>query len=168
MRIGLLRHGIAIDRDAPGAPSESQRHLTERGIQRTTMACAALPRLDFAPSKILSSPWLRARQTAELAATAVDLSTSDIQFHDELLWDAEPTALASVLAALQDTHSQVLCVGHAPHLDDFIAYMTGAPEAFTALKKAGLAVLDADSPGHGDSTLVALYPPRILRSVGAC
>ena len=59
MRIVLLRHGIAIDRDHPDCPPDPERFLTSEGQQRTRRAVKGLRRLDVRPDLVLSSPWTR-------------------------------------------------------------------------------------------------------------
>jgi phosphohistidine phosphatase len=164
MLIYLLRHGIAIDRTDPESPPEAQRFLTEKGLERTRLATQGLATLGTKPDKVLTSPFVRARQTAEIALESLALDSSLLVETDALLWDAEPSLLASELASLTDV-AQVLCAGHAPHLDRFIAHLIGSPLPFTELKKSAVAVLETDFEEPGDAHLLALYPPRTLRAL---
>lgn len=165
MRVYLLRHGIAIDRDHPESPSEAERHLTREGIFRTRAAARGMAWLDISPGRVLSSPWLRARQTAEICIGELDLGRDALVFSEALLWDADPRQLIEELKALKKEES-VLCVGHAPHLDQVIAFLVGSRAPFTSLKKAGLACLEFDPAVEGTATLLALYPPKVLRALG--
>ena len=58
---------------------------------------------------------------------------------------------------------QVMCTGHAPHMDEFIAHATGTRRSFTALKKAGVACIEFEEMTPGAGVLIALYPPRVFR-----
>ena len=68
MRLYLMRHGIAIDREDPDCPEETQRYLTAKGTQRTRSAAHGLADLGVKPAGLLTSPYIRAVQTAEIVA----------------------------------------------------------------------------------------------------
>lgn len=162
MLLYLLRHGIAIDRDHPDSPPEEDRFLTERGLDRTRRAVAGARALEMSADVLLSSPWLRARQTAEICVAELDLDT-EIEPCDALLWDAPPSELFEVLQGCDA--DRVLCTGHAPHLDNMIAAALGAPHVFTSLKKAGLAILEGTAPRPSSFVLRGLYAPKALRKL---
>ncbi|HZI50406.1 MAG TPA: histidine phosphatase family protein, partial [Terriglobia bacterium] len=60
----FFRHGIAVDREDPSVTSDSERPLTEDGSRKTRAAAEGLNRMDVGFDRILTSPWLRASQTA--------------------------------------------------------------------------------------------------------
>ena len=163
MVLYLFRHGIAINRDDPRSPAEADRFLTERGIVKARAAASGLLRLGIGAEVIFSSPWLRARQSADILIEVLDLNVA-VATTDALLWDAHPSELFEALAAQQS--EQILCVGHAPHLDNFLAAAVGNRHVFTAMKKASLAVLEGTKLGPGGLVLRAYYPPRALRALG--
>ena len=163
MIIHLFRHGIAIDRAAPECPEDPQRFLTKRGVKRTRAAARGLAHLGIGAEMVLSSPFLRARETATFAMEELGID-APLRITESLLWDADPELLRQELTLLDDKES-VLCAGHAPHLDLFISYILGTPMPGTELKKAGFAVLHSDLAEPGDGTLLALYPPRTLRTL---
>lgn len=164
MNLVLLRHGIAIDRDAEACPADPERWLTDRGLDRTAAAVAGLGRVGLRPDVVLSSPWRRATETAELArrALAPELTTLT---SEAFVPAGSPSAAAGVLAGLGSVE-EVLCAGHAPQLDRLLAWLVGAPRPFTALKKAGAAWLDVWSLRPGGAALVWLLAPRQLRQLG--
>ena len=164
MLIYLFRHGIAIDRMAPNCPADPDRFLTEKGIRRTETAVQGMAKLGVVVDLVLSSPFVRARQTADIAVRVLGLPCK-VHETDNLQWDANPDGLRQELAGLHDAEA-VLCAGHAPHLDVFIGHMLGTPPV-TELKKAGLAVLDSSFTEPGDAHLLAIYPPRALRQLAA-
>jgi phosphohistidine phosphatase len=165
MDVYLFRHGIAIAPADPACPPDPERWLTEAGVERTRAAARGLRALGISPEVVLSSPYVRARQTADIAIQELNLSTDALREVNALTPTGDPD---DVLAALAEHDAgAVLCTGHAPNLDRVLARAAGAPRVFTALKKAGLAVLSLAPPQPGRGQLVALYPARTLRTLGA-
>jgi phosphohistidine phosphatase len=160
--IHLLRHGIAVDRADPDCPPEAERYLTKKGKLRSREAARGLAWLSIEPDLVLTSPWLRARQTADIAVEEIGCKARP-ETSDALLWDAAPARLLKQL--VERKPESALCVGHAPHLDVFIAYLVGCELPLTELRKAGLAVLHADRLAPGRGVLLAIYPPRVLRQL---
>jgi phosphohistidine phosphatase len=161
----LFRHGIAIDRGDPACPREEDRFLTDEGIKRTESAARGLARLGLHPGRIMSSPWLRARQTAEIAARALDFDEDRIEITDALL------PFSPVSAILEETSDsavrQVLVTGHAPHLDEVLDEVVGiGGYGGTRLKKAGAAAVEFTVSSPGAGRLEWFIPPRALRALG--
>ena len=166
MRVVLFRHGIAQDRADPRCPPDPDRALTDEGEKKTKKAARGLSFLGCRPTRVLTSPYLRAQQTAALAADALDVSPAQIITTDVLLPDAPPYALFQALHAFSED-DEVLCAGHAPNLDRVLALaLTGDRVPVTAMKKSGAALLElADLPRtHGE--LVWLLPPKALAALG--
>jgi phosphohistidine phosphatase len=164
MRLYLMRHGPAIDRDDPDCPAESERFLTPKGIERTHEAAAGLAELGIAPAILLTSPYVRAVQTGEIVCEALGIDPKTLHATDALKPEARPAKIADELG--RATFDEAICFGHAPHLDDFIAYALHASAPVTTMKKAGVACLDlqAISPPLGE--LRWLLIPKILRELG--
>jgi phosphohistidine phosphatase len=138
----LLRHGIAQDREAWNGP-ESERPLTKDGVQKTRKAVAGLKSLGIRPTHLLSSPFIRALETAKIVAETFNPDTA-IQVCEELLFHRSPTDLFPVLAKLPKD-SCVICVGHEPHLGETAAYMIfGKTADSLSLKKAGACGVEFD------------------------
>jgi phosphohistidine phosphatase len=161
MRIYLMRHGIAIDREDPDCPPEKERYLTAKGIERTGAVAAGLCEMDIKPTALLTSPYVRAVQTAEIVCQALDLDPKQLRETDALKTEAKPARLAEELSHLSD--KEVICFGHGPQLDDFIAYAVKAETAFTALKKAGVACLEISGFSPLQASLPWLLTSRALR-----
>ena len=165
MRVVFLRHGIATDREAPDGPPDADRPLTPRGKKRTAFAARGLRALDVSPDQVFTSPFLRARQTAELAAAALGFAQAKIQIVPGLVPDAPPGALFHVLAR-HHAAEQVLVVGHAPQLDIALRFAVDRDEApLWALKKAGAACVELERPGKPGGRLVWLLEPGALRAL---
>lgn len=164
MLVMIFRHGIAVPRgDVEGIP-DAERPLTERGIKRTRASARGLERLGHDPDAILTSPYVRARQTAELAVLALRRRAPELKITDALLPDADCRSLLDELR--RSGVERPLCVGHAPHLDNLVAYLIGAARPITCLGKAGLAIVETDDQGPPGGTLIGFYRPRDLRSLG--
>lgn len=163
MRVLLFRHGIAHDRADPNCPDEADRALTEEGKKKTKKAARGLAVIGCKPTRVLASPYLRARESAELALDVFGLKADRLVTTDALLPDNPPYALFHVLFAFAGTDEEVLCVGHAPHLDRVLALaITGDRVPVTSLKKAGAALLELDDLPRTHGELTWLMPPKVL------
>lgn len=163
MRLYLMRHGIAIGREDPDCPPEPERYLTPKGIQRTRAAARGLRALRLKPATLLASPFVRAVQTGEVVCEVLGLDSKQLRTTEALRPEAKPARLAEELARLT---GEVICFGHAPQMDEFIAHALKATAPFTALKKSGVACLDIDSPAPLRATLFWILTSRILRRLG--
>jgi len=152
----FLRHGLAMDPSDPACPPDPLRPLTEQGKLRTRRVAQGMAHLKLQVDRIWTSPYLRAMQTAQIAAQVLGVPADRIEQTGDLVPHADPRTIAG---RLRDATGPILCVAHAPILDGVIATLVGAQLPVTALKKSGLAVVDmAGSPGR----LTAVYEPKTL------
>jgi phosphohistidine phosphatase len=165
MEIYVVRHGIAIDREDPKCPPDPERYLTEEGIEKTKRVAAAVAALGASPDLLLSSPYVRAMQTAEIFASALDYSKQKIRRTDLLLPGTEPSLLFRELAKDKQT-STLFVFGHAPQLDDIVAAALGSKHHVTSLKKAGVALMELKRVSPPNGQLVWLATPKVLRRSG--
>ena len=161
MKLHIFRHGIAIDRDDPAAPPEEDRFLTPKGIARTQAAAQGLRSLGIKPDLILTSPLLRAKQTAEIACEALGYPVKKLKQTDALKSEAKPAELFDELSGLKA--EEVMCVGHAPNVDNVIAFAIGSRSPVTELKKAGLATIEIESFSPPRGKIVGIYSSKALR-----
>jgi len=84
MRLYLMRHGIAIDREDPDCPPDPERYLTPKGIQRTRAAARGLRALRVKPAALLTSPYVRAVQTGEIICEVLGLDCKQLKTTDAL------------------------------------------------------------------------------------
>ena len=142
--IWLLRHG-----DAEGsAEDDAARRLTADGERQAQTAGRALSALEADLDACLSSPKVRALDTARIACGELGV---DVEASDALRGgDFDPEALAA-------GRGNVLLVGHEPDFSRAIAAATGAR---VQLKKGGLAQIE-------DGTLIALLHPAQLRAIAS-
>ena len=165
MELYIVRHGIAIDREDPQCPPDPERYLTEEGVEKTKAVAKGLAALGATPGLFLTSPYTRAVQTAEIFADALDHAKQKIRRSELLLPGAEPTLLFRELAREKQA-SSIFLFGHAPHLDGVIATALGSKKHLTALKKAGVALLDLKRISPPIGVLVWLATPKMLRKAG--
>jgi phosphohistidine phosphatase len=162
MILYLVRHGIAIDRTDPKAPPEAERPLTARGVQKTRAAALGLQVMGAKPDVFITSPFVRAAQTAEIFAEALGFAPEKIRVSEALKPAENPANILKEIARLKA--KEVACFGHAPHLDLTISHLAGARGAFTELKKAGAACFE-HSP-HDRWHLRWVVTPKVLRDLG--
>jgi phosphohistidine phosphatase len=165
MNLYIVRHGIAIDREDPKCPPDPDRYLTDEGVDKTRQVAKGVVALGVTPDLLISSPYLRAMQTAEIFAQTLDYPKPKIRRTDLLLPGSDANLFYKELS--KDKHSaSIFCFGHAPQLDDLIAAGIGSKHHVTALKKAGVAfiALKRISPPSGE--LVWVATPKLLRKAG--
>jgi phosphohistidine phosphatase len=165
MQLYIVRHGIAIDRDDPKCPPDPERYLTEEGVEKTKQVAKGVAALGATPDLLLSSPYVRAMQTAEIFAAALEYGKQKIRRTDLLLPGAEPSMLFRELAKDKES-SSIFLFGHAPQLDDVIATALGSRHHLTSLKKAGVALLELKRVSPPSAEIVWLAPPKLLRKAG--
>lgn len=165
MQLYIVRHGIAVDREDPHCPPDPERYLTEEGVNKTKAVAKGLAALGVIPDLFLTSPYVRAVQTAEIFADALGYARQKIRRSDVLLPGTEPSLLFRELVKDKQA-SSVFLFGHAPHLDDVIAAALGAKKPLTALKKAGVALLELKRVSPPIGLLVWLAIPKLLRRAG--
>ncbi len=162
MLLYLVRHGIAVSRTDPAGPPDAARPLTPEGMEKTAAVAQGLTKLHIRPTVLISSPLLRAVQTAEIFAEALEFPLTRVRRSDSLRPESKPRLLFAELARIRA--DEVMCFGHAPHLDKTIAAAATAKEIpFTQLKKAGVALLEFHSFAPPRALLSWLYTPKILR-----
>jgi phosphohistidine phosphatase len=165
MQLYIVRHGIAIDREDPNCPPDPERFLTDEGMEKTKQVAKGVAEIGAVPDLMLSSPYLRAVQTAEIFAGALEQNKQKIRKSDLLLPGADPMQLFRELAREKQA-SAVFIFGHAPHLDDLIATAIGSKHHVTALKKAGVALVELRRMVPPSGELVWIATPKMLRKAG--
>ena len=116
MNLYLLRHGIAAAKDDPAFESDSERPLTKKGIKKFRKAARGIERLGVSFDAILSSPLVRARQTADIVAEILGQESS-VDEIPALAPDSSPEQLLSELSSVEGKE-HVMLVGHEPFLGE--------------------------------------------------
>jgi phosphohistidine phosphatase len=163
MELYVLRHAIAEPRGA-GERNDPDRRLTDEGIAKLREVVRGMRSVRLSFDRILTSPYLRARQTAEIVAAALGIEET-VERCPHLAPDGDPAALIKAINA--PAAPRTLLVGHEPGLSRLISTLTsGDPGAAFTLKKAGLCKLTAATLRHGRcASLEWLLAPALLRRI---
>lgn len=159
--IYLIRHGLAGERGS--YENDDQRPLTEEGKKRTRQVAKRLVELDLQLDLILTSPLVRARQTADLL---IDAGLATQLEEASYLADGQIDRWLTWLDTWEPgKHRQLALVGHEPSLSEWAELLAwGELSHAIQLKKAGVIGLSLPEQGSplGRSTLFWLAPPRFL------
>jgi phosphohistidine phosphatase len=140
MNLYLMRHAIAEERDSSLYPDDSQRPLSAPGRRKMVKIASGLKELGLGFDLILSSPYLRARETAEIMAKRFGLKDHLI-FTDHLSPLGQPDQL---IAEIQGKYmvEHLLLVGHEPYLGSLAStLLAGNGSVEITMKKGGLCCL---------------------------
>jgi phosphohistidine phosphatase len=155
----LIRHGIAEER-GDAWPDDAKRPLTEEGMSRMRKAARGLSRLGIAFDMVLTSPLVRARQTAEIVAGGL-APRPTLANLESLAPDAGYAALMADL----EKHARkprIALVGHEPDIGELAARLIGSRRSIE-FKKGAICRIDLDEiPPSGPGQLRWFLPPKIL------
>lgn len=161
MDLWLLRHAEAEDRSSSG--KDEDRSLTPEGSAQAKSVARGLAALEPKITVVLTSPYRRARQTADRAADALR-PAGGVRESRALAPGNDPEAVLSELRDL--TEESVLLVGHSPMLGFLVGRLvTGEPRREIPLSKAGVAWLSLQGLEQR-ARLRAFLPPRVLERLG--
>ena len=161
MQLLLFRHGIA--EDAGAGVDDAARQLTDEGEKKTRLAARGLSRFAAAPQVILTSPLVRARQTARILSEVFDVEATEcpaLAGHD----------LAAILREVgRQKHEVVMLVGHEPTFSSLAEILlTGeASRGVIEMKKAGCIGLEVEfkRSSVAGARLIWLATPAMLREM---
>ncbi len=164
MEIYLLRHGLAIEHGTPGFENDSARPLTTKGINQLKKVSAAMAAIDLEFDLILSSPLLRAKETAEIVAKKLKLKKR-LKFSDTLAPGKEVKFLIAHLQKIKPAPKKILLVGHEPFLSELVSLLvTGSLQLQMDFKKAGLCKLETEKLSAGKCAALAwLLTPKQMK-----
>ena len=136
MNVYLFRHGIALDIGQNGITSDDQRPLSDEGMKKTGNIAQALKKIRCNPTRIVTSPLIRARQTADIAARVLCPDTTP-----------EPNGVMAPFVSAEETGNwlteqdpeDIMLVGHNPHMEQLASYLiSGSDDIEIRLKKASI------------------------------
>ena len=163
MRLYLLRHAPAVPHGTLGYPNDD-RPLTPAGIKKMKAAAAGMPAVIPCPDVILTSPFKRALQTAQIAAKALK-SEKKIKIAQKLSPGARPEDFLEEMAKYKNKKN-ILVVGHEPDLGKFTAALLGAKQGFIEFRKGGICRIDWESgPPEKPGRLIWHLKPKFLRKM---
>jgi phosphohistidine phosphatase len=163
MELLIVRHAIACERDAKRWADDGERPLSARGEIRARQAAVGVKRIVPPPVRVLTSPLLRARQTAAILTQFAGWPQA--QPCPQLLPDTSPEALLAVLARAREP--RVALIGHQPDIGRLLAVCLpgSAGSAAFEFRKMGIALIAFQgAPRAGRGELIWLVPPKILRA----
>jgi phosphohistidine phosphatase len=161
----IMRHGIAVTRGSAGFSDDSKRPLTPEGRQKMRQIVKGLSRLGFDVDWIVTSPLVRAVETAEIVAESLGANVP-MDFCDALSPGESAEALISFLAK-RPNRKRVLVIGHEPDLSEMAARLLGAGRhANLAFKKGGCCLITfSEFPPKSPGQLAWWLTPRLLRKM---
>ena len=164
MQIYIIRHGIAALRETWDKPDE-ERPLTKKGRKKTRQIARGLRAMGVQPTRLYTSPLLRALETAEIMKKRLKLE--HLQETELLSGDAEPAAMIPLLNE-HDNDAAIALVGHEPHLSELLCYLlAGDDRYFATFKKGGVALIEGEAPIKPGSLMLRwLLEPNQLIAIG--
>ena len=158
----VIRHGLAEER-GDAWPDDSKRPLTDEGMSRIRKAARALARIGVTIEVVLTSPLVRARQTAEQLAAGLDPRPSMVNV-DSLAPDG---SYAAVIADLEKhgRKCRIALVGHEPMIGELAARFIGSRHPIEFRKGAVCRIDLEDLPPAGPGELRWYLTPKILRAL---
>jgi phosphohistidine phosphatase len=144
MEIYLLRHGIA--EDARTGQPDADRELTSEGRDKLRRVLKRARSADVSPGLILSSPYKRAIQTADVAAEVLGYKGKVVETK-ALIPDAPPHEAWEELRERQ-SESAILLASHEPLMSTLAAFLLAVPALQVDMKKAALVRIDCDRFGR--------------------
>ncbi len=163
MDLYFMRHGIAEIQDESGISSDAERPLTPKGIKRMRKAAKGLLNLEISFDRILTSPLLRARQSADIVAEVLKMGDR-VEEISELAAGGSVQDLLSRLGKYRESKG-LLLVGHQPLLGETASFLLCKEKGVKLdLKKGGLCYIEMeDLPLEGSAVLHWLLTPKQLR-----
>lgn len=159
MMLYLMRHGIA--EDAAPSGGDSERRLTQDGTLRTAMVAKCLNRLGLSFDCIVSSPYVRARETAQIVSRITE-HTETPSLDSRLAPFASFDDVCELIAEHSDVDA-LLLTGHEPSMSTFISGLVGDGRLTIEVKKASvtaIALHQTRKPARG--ALLWSIPPKLF------
>jgi len=164
MEVYLVRHAVAYERDRRRWPDDALRPLTAAGKRKFREAAHGLARHLPRRAQVLTSPFVRARDTA-----AILVKTAGFRRPVKAGELAAGTPTQATFDLLrQQKHSALVIVGHEPNLGEFLSAALAGDDARVKcdFKKGGAVCLRfARGVKAGGATLVWMLPPRVLKAL---
>jgi phosphohistidine phosphatase len=162
MLLLLNRHAHAGDRDPERWPDDRERPLTDKGRKTQRRMSRALGEMKLAPTHVLTSPWTRAAQTAEILVSELSLPQPSVPC--EAL--AGPPELSRIADDVGEPGSDaiVALVGHSPWIEELAALLlTGRSDGLRLdYPKSGLMGIDLERLAEGAGELRFFLRPKMV------
>jgi phosphohistidine phosphatase len=162
MLLLLIRHAHAGERDPAQWPDDTQRPLTDKGRKVQREVSRFLRKRNLAPSLVLTSPWLRAMQTAEIVVEAARATQPPVPC-EPLAADPDLVRLADFVGD-QPPDAIVALVGHSPWMEELAALLLAGDAAGLRLDfpKSGVMGIDVEGMTAGEGELRFFVRPKMV------
>ena len=162
MLLLLVRHADAGDRDPNRWPDDRDRPLTDKGRKTQRRVSRALGKLELVPTRVLTSPWTRAAQTAEILVTELGVSQPAIEYAAL----AAPPELSRLADDIGEPGSDAILalVGHSPWIEELAALLLTGETGGLQLDypKSGVMAIDLEKPAPGVGVLRFFLRPKMV------
>jgi phosphohistidine phosphatase len=167
MKIYLVRHGIAEPLGESNRYQDLRRSLTPEGVKKMREVSLGLEALGVESGLVVSSPLIRAKETAEIVAEVLKY-TAPVEIWDELAPEASARQTFGKLQSCERRDSVVL-VGHQPHLGFLASLLVFGDDSLSLdLKKGSVCCIEAEQfPLQPPLPLLWMLPPKMLRLLSA-
>ena len=168
MILYIVRHAIAEQADPKAPQDDSQRPLTEKGRMRMRQIARGLKALEAEIDLILTSPYLRASDTARILAKQYDLGKDQVIKSENLIPAGHLDLLINEISQNHGETGNLALVGHEPSLSSLISMLvSGDPNMSVTLKKGGVCRLAVERLQYGRcANLDWLLTPAQLVEIG--
>jgi len=158
MRIYIIRHAEALSLETAGVNADADRPLTDLGHSQCRALAAALLKHGVRFDLLLTSPYLRARQTTQGLLDQWPQPRPPVEECEDLAPEGKTGKIARLLRKMKPEN--VGLVGHMPDLAAHVAWFIGSKKARVDLDKAGVALIECEEmPDKGGGTLQWLLTP---------
>jgi phosphohistidine phosphatase len=162
MEVYLLRHGIADDDSPTGR--DADRRLTAEGRHKLREVLRAVAAAGVTPEVVVSSPYVRARQTAEIAAEVLGYK-DEIHRSDALVPESDPQQVWQEIRNLYRGAHSLLLASHEPLMGRCAGSLLGYPDLLVDFKKGAIVRIDVDQFGiHPRGLLKWMLVPKLATS----
>ncbi len=161
MLLLLIRHAAAAARDSTQWPDDSQRPLIDKGRKVHAKVARFLRKNDLTPTLVLTSPWVRAVQTAEITVEGARLTKPPVDC-DALAEDPDLASLAECVGR-QPPEAIVAMVGHSPWMEELAAILIGCASSNIDFPKSGVMGLEVGGElAAGEAALKFFVRPKLV------
>ena len=168
MKLYLVRHAIAVEAGTLGIEDDSQRPLTSPGRKKMWKIAQGLKELETKLDLILTSPYVRALETAKIIRKVFELKKAEVIETEHLTPLGDGDRLVNLINEKYTDVENIALVGHEPSLSQLASVLvSGDPTLSLTLKKGGICRLSLDTLQYGRcATLDWLLSPSQLVELG--
>lgn len=161
----MLRHAIALSAGEAGVSQDAERPLSSEGKEKMKRIAAAMNDIGVEVDLVLSSPYVRARDTALMAHDGLGLKGC-LEFSNALASGQDTKVVMTELKERFKKKQRIMVVGHEPDLSLLIGKLTSLGKLRVEMKKAGLAKIEiTETHPELRGTLEFLLTPKVMLRV---